>query len=437
MNIIPYRAQFTTDIYWDGNKKTLFARPLSKLLPVKKNINPTYYYTETYDRIDSYDGKGFYQVVFRIEDSAPYNIKDLILHIDCGNRAIINDLFYDAGTNLWYQRSRLIEKNGKMYFDKNDDVDSITTAGVFRVNVECQGRILKQYTSPWIYILPSSVTRDDYIQMLSDLLFLNEVLVKDNNHSIGIDKRDEVYINSQLQQESFLVNKLLLCVDKISKYPTVSLKKEMIKIPARKVKRFDRKVIKNYVESGMSGKIASFAFKQDNDDYENRIIKYVLNKILKMPIPIHDNIYDNITDINAQINLEIKKRNSLITGISNYGSEEKVRFNFVGHSPTGAVKLEIHISGLTVRTTGHSAFAEDLNDKNKKYNRLILKARNRCEQIFFLTHLVLFYDKIQKGEQPAFDIKCALYDKEVKYTYTSYNNKITTYVIGKIDEING
>ena len=70
-------------------------------------------------------------------------------------------------------------------------VDCITASGVFRISVFHNGTLLNgsDYDFPWVYVLPSSVSKENYLHMVSDLIALNERLVAKERSAVGMGAR--------------------------------------------------------------------------------------------------------------------------------------------------------------------------------------------------------------------------------------------------------
>ena len=208
MRIVPYRVRFEVDVDSDtGNYR--YSKPTDDVLPVKMSDDGTSYEVTTHDRGEHEKPGPYYQIAFRIEDPSPYRMEELHLSIDNSiyrnsDLPIENDLYCapetkgDPKKNLWYQRSRY-EQNaeGKWIIVSENRrsalrVECITTSGVFRVMAYRNGNLLRGTESPWVYVLPSAISKDDYIAMLNDLVTIHERLVRNDKSSVGIGKMSEI-----------------------------------------------------------------------------------------------------------------------------------------------------------------------------------------------------------------------------------------------------
>lgn len=252
----------------------------------------------THDRCGSCEPGPFYQIAFRIKDYRPYKKGDigLTLRNEQMPETVSNDLFYDEKSDLWYQRSKYKKtKNGEWKLIPEDKsgamtAESITASGAFKVYAYLKetGQRLrgKEYDIPWIYVLPSSVEKEDYLRMLSELIPLNEDLVRKKGSSTGIGAAARTETETGLSAEIKLLrnernktDELTEAIRRVMALPSELLGKKYVKTGIHKIKRFDAKIMRDYVKCGGSGKVSGIEYFENHDTYENRIIKYVLQKI--------------------------------------------------------------------------------------------------------------------------------------------------------------
>lgn len=295
MKIVPYRVIFEADTESAVGKYTL-SRPTEEMLPVALSSDGSCYEVHTHDRGDgTIPSRFYYQIAFRIEDPSPYRLEDLSLSLDSHmyrdasvlneNNLICQESTKNTPNNLWYQPSRYIRDKGtwRIVADNKRNalpVDCITASGVFRIVVLANGAVVSE--EPWVYILPSSISKDDYIGMLNDLVNLHEKLITNQASSVGVGKQSTFdYEKEKLRIEADILNQLVYYIHPIMHLQSEQLGKRYVQTNIQKLKRFDTHVVKGYIKNGCSGKILGIEYFEDHNTYENRIIKYVLSQIVK------------------------------------------------------------------------------------------------------------------------------------------------------------
>lgn len=294
MKVIPYQVQFNSPIIEEGDKRsTRYGEPdISTLIESKPDKKGVYVF-HTHERSGSCEPGKYYQIVFRIADPAPFRMNELSLSLDrriyCNSEEpVSNDLYYDRKADLWYQRAKYVKKeNGNWELNSENkksslNVESITASGVFKISVMRNGEYLSspEYEIPWIYVLPSSVSLDDYATMLSDLLKLNERLIKKEGSSVGVGKMSAVEIQSaEFKQDIENTEKLRTAIINAMKLPSELLGKNYTKTTINKTKHFGSKTVRDYIKYGMTGRVSGVEYFENHDTYENRVIKYVLLSI--------------------------------------------------------------------------------------------------------------------------------------------------------------
>ena len=293
MVITPYQLVFKVPDIEKTDTQTCYGVPDvdTKTCVEKKNGE---YIIQTHDRHGSCTPGNYYQVAFEITDPSPFRKEDLRLSIDrsiyqSNSYPVSNDLYYDKKIDLWYQRSRytLDTSTGKWKLESENrkskyTVDCITASGVFRISVFHNGTLLNgsDYDFPWVYVLPSSVSKENYLHMVSDLIALNERLVAKERSAVGMGAR--TYIAEETDKLADEIKKsaeLLNSIKEVMKLPSELLGKKYVKTNVNKVKHFDGKTVLDYLKYGMSGTVSGIEYYEDHDTYENRVIKYALRKL--------------------------------------------------------------------------------------------------------------------------------------------------------------
>lgn len=446
MIITPYRVLFEVDVDSDTGKYR-YGKPTSEMLPVNFSEEDNAYIVRTHDR-GNREGPGpYYQIAFRIEDPAPYTFEELELHIDSAiyrndNSVITNDLFCnpnDKGNanNLWYQLSRYeLDKDGcwRIINDTKKKalvVDCITASGVFRVVAVRKGRVLTNVSTPWIYVLPSSVSIQNYHDMLNDLINLHDSILVNSRSTVGIGKITAVEADTlRIKKEIELTEELTNTIKAIISSPSELQGKEYVKMPIRKIHHYDGRVIREYIKHGSSGKALGVTFFEDHDTYENRVIKYVLKRIQKMYSSQKKRTPSVPKDTERAVQEEYARRTKEIKASKQIMKGNVRSFSFRYRAPMegGKLKLVVKVNGNQVSMPYHAPFSVP----GKPYIKLVLKAESRRELAFFLKGL---YTTISKGNGSEFDIGCTVLHAQ-KWD-TKGGNTVYEIIIGKVTSVNG
>ena len=420
MRIVPYRVRFEPDMDSAAGKYR-YSKPTNDRLPVPLSEDGTYYRISTHDRGDHEKREAYYQIAFRIEDPSPYSLEELSLHLDSAiyrsaGQQISNDLFCDRSTkldpekNLWFQRSCYELKDGEWKIVAENhkgkgNVDCITTAGVFGIVVKRNGVVLKQHKQPWVYVLPSSISRDDYIAMLSDLIRLNEALVRDDRHATGIGKLSMMQRETDLlNTEADIISELADLLKKIMKQPSELLRKRYVKSPIRKIKQFDGKVLRDYIRNRGAPGTTGIAYTEDHDTYENRVIRYVVEKMCRRP-PLP---FDRSITSDSVSEAEVAAEYELLTSERKAKGPESRRLSFSGipQSSNWPRPLSVIVDRNRVSMSGHNAFCGE----GASYNNLTFYASSRQELLFYLEKICCCYSELDHS--PPFRLDCLLIDRE-------------------------
>lgn len=296
MRIVPYQVRFEADSDSREGKYTV-SKPTAEMREVPLSKDGTYYEIHTHDRgVGSGENPDpfYYQIAFRIEDPSPYQIEELTLSLDSfmyrdpsqlagSNLYCEPETKYNLQANLWYQPSRYVWQKGEWRVAANTDkkalpVDCITASGVFRIVVLAGGAVVQE--EPWVYILPSSISKEDYCEMLNDLVDLHERLIAKESSSVGVDKQTVFeYEKNHLQTNIHILKQCQDLLYQIMQIPSEQLGKRYGKTYINKVKKYDSKVVKDYIRFGCSGKVMGIEYYEDHDTYENRVIKSVLRRV--------------------------------------------------------------------------------------------------------------------------------------------------------------
>ena len=441
MRIVPYRVRFEPDKDADTGKYR-YSKPTNDRLPVPLSKDGTYYCISTHDRGNNEKSDSYYQIAFKIEDPSPYTLEELSLHLDSAiyrnaGMQISNDLFCDPTTrldqdkNLWFQRSLYEQKNDEWKIVAENkrgalNVDCITTAGVFGIVIKRNGIVLEQYKLPWIYVLPSSITKEDYIDMLSDLIRLNEALVRNDRHATGIGTMTMLqYETNLINTEKDIINNFIDLLRKIMNQPSELLRKQYVKSAIQKIKHFDVKVLRDYIRNIGAPKVTEIEYVEDYDTYEHRVIKFVVEKLCQRPPLSFD---ESVTD-DKVTEYEVIEEYKRLTKLKEIEYEPTItRLPLYGVPQRGLYRpLRIVIDKNKVEMSGHNALRGEGGD----YNRLILYASTKNELLFYLEELIKCYESLDR--RPHFTIECSLLGQKIS---RDGRYDVPSYYIKNIKKIN-
>ena len=284
MEIKAYRVQFTG--------KDSFGVPLGDPIPIEpvKEEQDAYetdggiiYTSVTHDRRGSnHQNKGYYQVVFRIvkDDNEKTPVK-LVLDRDHGNPLVHDD---KGDSDLWYQKTWFLKNERPS--NEGPYVDSIKTAGTFNVSLINEEN-KEEISRIKVIIRPSLIDIPDYQFMLDRLLTIHGKLVVLSESAVGIGSRDisgEYMTPGSPEHDVSLWRKLKPEIQAIIKMPATLQQKKYQRMPLYKLKRFDNRVLQAYFASG--GQWAKgIIYTDDYDTQENRVIKYIIQKISMTVFP--------------------------------------------------------------------------------------------------------------------------------------------------------
>ncbi|NUU97730.1 nuclease domain-containing protein [Marinitoga sp. 1138] len=226
--------------------------------------NKEFWVTYTHYRVNNKR----YRLGFSIVDLSD---KDYEVYILDSEKEPINKLTSISGKGI------------KIFYDSNDNNDpdvGSNASGVFYVGVFENGERI--YVSPPIYVLPSSLSYNDYLEMINDLIQINEHLIEDNKSKVflaGKGIQNLVEIGKTLDD----MKKVL---EKINVNPAASLKAIPAKIKYDPKKAISPKILVEKKMYPFKNKFKGQMKVESVDIYENKIIKYLLN-LLKKKIELY------------------------------------------------------------------------------------------------------------------------------------------------------
>lgn len=127
-----------------------------------------------------------------------------------------------------------------------------------------------------IKVLPSSISYEDYINILDDLIRIKNSLIYSENKKINIGK------SSLNEQKEYLdeIEKIIKIIERIFENPKKQLTKEHSVESINSIKKLTPKIIIDRKIHPYKTNLSVEKSKENIDIYENRIIKYSLKKML-------------------------------------------------------------------------------------------------------------------------------------------------------------
>ena len=411
MKVTPYRVRFEVDAQGSGHYH--YGIPSEDIIPMELEGNEGYYVLHTHDRGEHQGTGPYYQVAFRIVDPSPYAIEDLTLSIDNqsfrkGTQVVDNDLVFDEDRNLWYQKSRyaLDKKNSRWSIVSDNKknalpVDCITTAGVFKVIVLHKGVPLVGYTQPWIYVLPSSISKEEYSTMLDDLIRLHERLVLRDKSTVGIGSVQEMETgNSSISSEIKNLDRFLQLLKTIIKFPSERQSKRYTKADIHRTKHYDTRVIRDYLRSGGTGKVSAVEYYSDHDTYEHRVIKRFIQLYLQkhavrrtINAPKYSDIESLVDEQYAQL---FNTQHAQINTVN--------KMCFQATPPLGGYRLCIVVNGNIIATQSHHPFSTT-KPPYVSYVGVSFIAHSKRELVWYLDCLAQSVKKCNSSRDNKLELK--------------------------------
>jgi len=235
------------------------------------------WYTYTHYRGNN-SQQTIYQLGFELFDVAENEkCKDYNIKIRSGvDEDSCYSLKYDEIWNIYYDPSKTKFKNGKIQYDKKTEYIPVglDTSGVFFIDVFNSSGILK-YISPPILVLPSSMSYEDYIFMINDLLRIKDDLVINNKAKVAFKGNWEYRIDSVRN----CLNNISNSMKRINDNPAVNLFSSWTRDSYTSIKKFKSRTLIEKSLFPFKNKYSNLTNIETTDIYENRVIKYALLKL--------------------------------------------------------------------------------------------------------------------------------------------------------------
>lgn len=235
------------------------------------------WYTYTHYRGNN-SQQTIYQLGFELFDLAESEkCKNYNLKIRSGiDENLFYSLKYDEKQNIYYDPPKIKFNNGKVQYIKRTEYIPVglDTSGVFFIDVFDSSGILT-YISPPILVLPSSMSYEDYILMLNDLLRIKDDLVINNKAKVALKGNWEYRIDSVRN----CLNNISNSLKRINDNPAVNLHSSWTKDPYTSIKKFKSRTLIEKSLFPFKNKYSNLTSIETTDIYENRVIKYALTKL--------------------------------------------------------------------------------------------------------------------------------------------------------------
>ncbi len=378
----------------------------------------------------------YYQVAFRLKDISPYQQQELKLYIDHTMYRNGRDrlLEYDDSNDIWYEQTyykkEIKKKSSKWvacFTEENPGVDSITTAGVFRINIKDFSGNLIQTSKP-VYVLPSEMTFVGYQRMLRDLIDINTDFVSRNSSTVGIGSTKSIE-EIDLSYKIDVLNRTIKSLSNIMKLTSVAQKKDYSVQSVHKIRRFDAKVLRHVMKHGMQGKLPAISYVEDHDIYENRIVKYFSERILETmgtwgtnsPMPtreafVNNNVYKSMfrimgRDPSALIHDIVETRT--LDKLVNQSSLKLYTFTFSMNTYNSFYKNCISVEEQQISTYGSGKHSNNpFHQNNNAYCGIGFFTKNNRMKLWLLKQLVNLY--VPNQETKSIHIQSGKYDSITK-----------------------
>ena len=331
---------------------------------------PSYkYFQITFRLLATEEEKDFYRVAARTEETG------------------VNQLEYDEENDLWYQKTWFNKKGlpeGDVY-----RVDSITTAGVFEVQVIDKRTGMPSITKT-VQVMPSSITKAEYQIMLDKLLEVHERLILSPSSMVGIGMvsgSDSVF-DTCGEWDYALWEKLKPLIKAIMKIPSDLLRKDYSLMPKERLQRFDSRVMRSLSQKADSNRIYGIVYSGNHDSYENRIIKSFLTKLSQR----------NIAEPGETIDIEQQLRIDLSNEFYNVDVNSLFTKIRTSESVSGE-SAERFVLGMKSRRRMYSTGSQRALTIQASYNQAQSKyvVRTNNTYGYYFLHYPFQYNKIDCG----------------------------------------
>lgn len=396
----------------------------------------------------------FYQLAFKIKTENNESIENFILRFKS----------YSSGKEekyiLRYLPDEDIFIDSSQYFlaKKIETKNIFDTAGFIVLEVENINNNTKEDIP--IRVLPSSISYDDYIEMINDLISIREDIVISDGSKVGIGNHWEI----RKDNYNNCIDNIYKHIIEIDKNPKGKLSMENIKMPYNKIKNIKSKTIIEKSIYPYKDKYITTVGNENLNIYENQIIKYSLVKI-KEKIEKYKNEFEKNIKYNKQYLDDIKNEIECIWNskvehkedelekhvreveedisdiLKNLSSSDKLELKDINERIYLNFKLGINIDENSIKkiylkyNKETKEFTLDLATNKKSYNKDLDKfdydLMNRNLQYKYLGQNEIYTGRFGKNRRIKFTFTSKNINK-IKFLYdslTNINNKVLDLVI--------
>ena len=277
----------------------------------------------------------------------------------------LDDLYYDETNNIFYDLPPVKTKKNNQWVYSNDidkaSVGSIN-AGVFYLNVYSIEKGIKMNGRPYkISVLPSSMTIEQYKNMINDLL--------DIKHELVMEEKKRAKQSIQVERKNILgeiedvVDNIKKPLDAINKRPKSNISEEIRKVSPSSVKRFNSKVLMELAMNTGRSKVNALIQKENENIYEHQMLLYALKMLKEFLRKYKKSAQKRIHLKRENIELEKKK-------LSNYYSVDDLeKLRIILESRNEQRLLELMMSKTENRKQNQKEQLQDFRAKVKRMNR--------------------------------------------------------------------
>lgn len=254
----------------------------------------------------TYKERGIYQLALEIKDMKDSD--NVICRARVGSEYIYDFRWY-KDKNIFFESSMYIrEFNGKLQL-KKDTSTAFTTAGVYFIDVFNNNEIIKTIE---VKVMPSSISYDDYLEMIKELREVREGLILDSRSRVGIFSKWNSRIQ-KIEDRMKIIEKELKKIEKNPRYTLVSFVEE---VHLNRINKIDAKFLRDKTINPYKKKYNKRVDHTSINLYEHKAIKYALEEINEK---VKEYKYRFDKDI-------IKKRNEIVKLIQKFNETSDVKF---------------------------------------------------------------------------------------------------------------
>lgn len=253
----------------------------------------------------TYKERGIYQLALEIKDMKDSD--NIICRARVGSEYIYDFRWY-KDKNIFFESSIYTrEFNGRLKL-KKDISTAFTTAGVYFIDVFNNDEIIKTIE---VKVMPSSISYDDYLEMIKDLREIREGLILDSRSHVGVFSK----WNSRIQKIEDRIKIIEKELKNIEKKPRYTLVSSLEEVPLNRINKIDTKLLRDKTINPYKKKYNQRVDHTSINLYEHKAIKYALKEINEKVKEYKDRLNKDI----------IKERNEILKVIERFNETSDVK----------------------------------------------------------------------------------------------------------------